>query len=147
MNEQHLIDEILAKTKTIAVVGLSDKPDRASYGVSAQMQKRGYRIAPVNPSVDSVLGEKCYASLRDIPFRVDLVNVFRLPQFVPQIVEDTIAIGAPFLWLQEGIVHPEATATAEAHGIRVVADRCIYKEHLRWSAEQHTNQRSMSPPG
>ncbi|HEX4019653.1 MAG TPA: CoA-binding protein [Acidobacteriaceae bacterium] len=138
MNEAKLVDEILEQVRTIAVVGLSNKPDRASYGVSAQMQRRGYKIVPVNPTMDSVLGEKSYASLRDIPFKVDLVNVFRQPQFVPEVVEDTIAIGAPYLWLQEGIVHPEAIAKAEAHGIRVVADRCIFKEHLRWSAEQHS---------
>lgn len=140
MNQQQLIDEILTKVKTIAVVGLSDKPDRASYGVSAQMQRRGYKIVPVNPVLDTVLGEKSYATLRDIPFPVDLVNVFRLPQFVPEIVEDTIAISAPYLWLQEGITHPEATAKAESHGIRVVSDRCLFIEHLRWSAIQDLAQ-------
>ncbi len=131
-----IIDTILAKAKTIAVVGLSDKPDRASHGVAAQMQRRGYRIIPVNPAVESVLGEISYGSLREIPFPVDLVNVFRAAEFVPAIVEDTIAIGAPYLWLQEGITHPEATAKAEAQGIQVIADKCIYKEHLRWSADQ-----------
>lgn len=136
MNQQEIIDEILAKAKTIAVVGLSDKPDRASYGVSAQMQRRGYRIVPVNPAVENVLGEKSYKTLRDIPFPVDMVNAFRLPQFVPEIVDDAIAIRAPYLWLQEGVVHPEAEAKALSQGILVVADRCIFKEHLRWTAEQ-----------
>lgn len=136
MNGTELIDEILEKTKTIAVVGISNKPDRASYGVSAQMQRRGYHIVPVNPVLQQVLGETCYPSLREIPFPVDLVNVFRAPQFVPTIVEDTIAIGAKYLWLQEGISHPEATARAEAAGLQVIANRCIYKEHLRWQADQ-----------
>ena len=138
MNEPELIDEILENVKTIAVVGISNKPDRASYGVSAQMQKRGYRIVPVNPVLREVLGEPCYPSLREIPFHVDMVNVFRSPKFVPEIVEDTIAIGAKYLWLQEGVVHPEAIAHAEANGIRVVADLCLYKEHLRWQADQVT---------
>ena len=138
MNEPKLIDEILETTKTIAVVGISNKPDRASYGVSAQMQKRGYQIVPVNPVLREVLGEPCYPSLREIPFPVDLVNVFRSPEFVPEIVEDTIAIGAKYLWLQEGVVHPEAIAHAEANGIVVVADLCLYKEHLRWQAEHVT---------
>jgi predicted CoA-binding protein len=136
VNEPELIDEILEKTKTIAVVGISNKPDRASYGVSAQMQRRGYKIVPVNPVLQQVLGETCYSSLREIPFPVDLINVFRAPQFVPAIVEDAVAIGAKYLWLQEGVSHPEATAHAEALGIRVVADRCLYKEHLRWQSEQ-----------
>lgn len=136
MNEPELIDEILEKTKTIAVVGISSKPHRASYGVSAQMQRRGYRIVPVNPALENVLGEPCYPSLREIPVPVDLVNVFRAPEFVPAVVEETIAIGAPYLWLQEGVVHPEATARAEASGVRVVADLCIYKEHSRWQAAQ-----------
>lgn len=136
MNAPELIDEILEKTKTIAVVGISDKPERASYGVSAQMQRRGYRIVPVNPALQQVLGETCYPSLREIPFPVDLVNVFRAPEFVPAIVEDTIAIGNLYLWLQEGVQHPAATARAEAAGIGVVADMCLYKERLRWEAER-----------
>lgn len=136
MNEPELIDEILQYAKTIAVVGISNKPDRASYGVSAQMQRRGYKIVPVNPAQKEVLGEPCYRSLRDIPFPVDVVNVFRAPEFVPQVVEDTIAIGAKYMWLQEGVVHPEAISHAEANGIRVVADRCLYKEHLRWHSHR-----------
>ncbi len=136
MNEPELIDEILENVKTIAVVGISNKPDRASYGVSAQMQKRGYRIVPVNPVLREILGEPCYPSLREIPFPVDMVNVFRAPEFVPEIVEDTIAIGVKYLWLQEGVVHPAAIAHAEASGIRVVADLCLYKEHLRWQADR-----------
>jgi predicted CoA-binding protein len=132
MNEPNVIEEILENTKTIAVVGISNKPDRPSYHVAAEMQRRGYRIVPVNPVLQEVLGETCYPSLREIPFPVDMVDVFRAPEFVPQIVEDTIAINAKYLWLQEGVVHPEAVAHAEASGIQVVADRCLYKEHVRW---------------
>lgn len=134
MNEPELIVEILGNAKTIAVVGISNKPDRASYRVAAEMQRRGYRIVPVNPALKEVLGEPCYPSLREIPFPVDLVDVFRAPEFVPHVVDDTLAIGAKYLWLQEGVVHPEAIARAEAAGLRVVADRCIYKEHVRWQA-------------
>jgi predicted CoA-binding protein len=136
MNEPDLIDAILEQARTIAVVGISNRPERASFGVSAQMQRRGYRIVPVNPGLQRVLGEACYPALPDIPFPVDLVNVFRAPEFVPEIVDQTIAIGARYLWLQEGVVHPVATAKAEAHGIGVVADRCLFKEHLRWQAER-----------
>jgi len=136
MNEPELIDEILENAKVIAVVGISNKPDRASYGVSAQMQRHGYRIVPVNPVLKEVLGEDCYPSLKEIPFPVDMVNVFRAAGFVPKIVEETIAIGAKYLWLQEGILHPEAMAHAEASGIHVVADRCFYKEYLRWHADK-----------
>ncbi len=134
MNEPETIKEILEKTKTIAVVGISSKPDRPSYAVAAHMQRRGYRIVPVNPVLKEVLGETCYPSLRDIPFPVDLVDVFRSSEFVPAIVEDTIAIGAKYLWLQEGIVDPEAIARAEANGIKVAADVCLFKEHVRWQA-------------
>jgi uncharacterized protein len=136
MNDPKLIDEILEKTKTIAVVGISRNPERPSHHVAAEMQRRGYRIVPVNPVLKEVLGETCYPSLRDIPFPIDLVDVFRAPEFVPAIVEDTIAIGAKYLWLQEGVVHPEAVAHAEANGIRVVSNLCLYKEHRRWQASK-----------
>jgi predicted CoA-binding protein len=132
VNEPQTIHEMLAQTKTIAVVGISNKPERPSYAVAQEMQRRGYRIVPVNPVLKEVLGEPVYASLREIPFSVDMVDVFRAPEFVPQIVDDAIAIGAKYLWLQEGVVHPEATARAEAAGLKAVADRCIYKEHVRW---------------
>ncbi len=134
MNEPKIIEDILKSAKIIAVVGISNKPERPSYHVAEEMQRRGYRIVPVNPVLKEVLGETCYPSLREIPFPVDLVDVFRAPEFVPQIVEDTIAIGAKYLWLQEGVVHPEAIAHAEANGIQVVADKCLYKEHVRWQS-------------
>src|SRR5665213_798947 len=134
MNDPKVIEEILEKAKTIAIVGISNKPDRPSYHVAAELQRRGYHIVPVNPVLKEVLGEACYPSLREIPFPVDLVDVFRASEFVPQIVEDTIAIGAKYLWLQEGVTHPEAIAIAEGNGIKVVADRCLYKEHVRREA-------------
>ncbi len=136
MNEPEVIDEMLENTKTIAVVGMSNKPDRPSYGVSAQMQRRSYRIVPVNPVLKEVLGEPCYPSLKDIPFPVDMVNVFRASEYIPKIVEETIAIGARYLWLQEGVIHPQAIAEAEANGILVVVDLCLFKEHLRWQADR-----------
>lgn len=136
MNDIQLIRQILVTARTIAVVGISNKPQRPSYFVAAEMQHFGYRVVPVNPVLQNVLGETCYASLRDIPFPIDLVDVFRSPEFVPQIVEESIAIRAKYLWLQEGVTHPEACATAEAAGIGVVADRCWYKEYANWRAEQ-----------
>ncbi|MEO6829071.1 MAG: CoA-binding protein [Acidobacteriaceae bacterium] len=132
MNEPETIKAALENSKTIAVVGISNKPDRPSYRVAAEMQRRGYRIVPVNPMLKEVLGEASYPSLREIPFPVDIVDVFRAPEFVPEIAEDAIAMGAKYLWLQEGVGHPEAIAHAEASGLQVVADRCIYKEHVRW---------------
>jgi predicted CoA-binding protein len=115
----------------IAVVGLSDKPDRPSHGVAAYMQSAGYRIIPVNPAVKEVLGEKSYSSLKEIPENVDLVDVFRKPEAVPEIVEDAIAIGAKAVWMQEGVVHNAAADRARAAGLQVVMDRCILKEHRR----------------
>ncbi len=128
MNEPALIQE-LVRAKTIAVVGLSDDPTKPSHYVSAYMQRAGARILPVNPSLASVLGETCYASLAELPVRPELVNVFRLPRFVPAIVDETIALGLPALWVQQGIVHAEAAAKAEAAGICVVMDRCLMVEH------------------
>jgi uncharacterized protein len=134
MNEQSTIDEILEKSKTIAVVGLSDKQGRASYSVSHYMQKQGYRILPVNPQAKVILGEACYATLDDAceaVGKVDLVNVFRAPEYVPEIVKEVIRLKIPYLWLQEGVIHDEAAGWAEAAGINVVMDRCVYKEHAR----------------
>src|ERR1700761_2341055 len=116
MNEPATIREILDRVKTIAVVGLTNKEGRASLGVSRFMQSRGYRIIPVNPQIDSALGEKAYATLDDAVAQagvtIDLVNVFRLPHFIPAIVDDTIRLGIPYLWIQEGIIHEEAAAKA-----------------------------------
>jgi predicted CoA-binding protein len=126
MNEPEVIQALL-QAKTIAVVGLSADPAKPSHFVSAYMQRLGHRILPVNPALEEVLGERSYPSLSALPVRPDLVNVFRLPRFIPAIVDEVIALELPALWLQQGIVHAEA-AKAEAHGIQVVMDRCLMVE-------------------
>jgi predicted CoA-binding protein len=131
MNELELINRMLRETKTIAVVGLTDSPGRASYGVSRYMQQAGYKIVPVNPTRDVILGEKCYATLSEIPFPVDMVNVFRAPRHIPGIVDETIKLKIPFLFLQEGVVDHASAARAEAAGVGVVMDRCLFKEYAR----------------
>jgi uncharacterized protein len=134
MNEPESILTILEKTKTIAVIGLSDNPQRAAFRVSKYMQQEGYRIIPVHPNVSQALGVKAYPSL-DAAYaaegRIDLVNVFRASEYVPEIVKDVMRLKIPYLWLQEGVCHPEAVSWAEEAGILVVMDRCIYKEHAR----------------
>ena len=127
MNEPQTIRDLL-QAKTIAVVGISDDPTKPSNYVSAYMQRRGYTILPINPSLETVLGEKAYPSLSALPIKPELVNVFRLPKFIPGIVDEMIALGLPAIWVQQGIVSPEAAATADAHGIKVVMDRCIMVE-------------------
>lgn len=122
------IKSILEQTNTIAVVGLSDNPDRTSYMVSQAMQAKGYRIIPVNPNAEVILGEKSYPSLKDIPHPVDLVNVFRRSEHTPPVAEETVAIGAKVLWLQLGVHNDEAAATAQQGGVRVIMDRCIKVE-------------------
>ncbi len=129
MHANDLIAEMLKRAKTIAVVGLSDSPMRPSHGVSAYMQSQGYRIIPVNPAIGEALGEKSYATLRDIPEKIDIVNIFRRPEFVEEIVDEAISIKAPAIWMQEGVVHEKAAAKARAAGIFVVMDRCILVEH------------------
>jgi len=124
-------ENLLRTCKTIAVVGLSSHVWRPSHGVSEYMQSAGYRIIPVNPKEIEVLGEKAYAALEEIPERVDLVNVFRQSQFVPEIVESAIRIGAKGVWMQEGVVHEEAARKARAAGLEVVMDHCILKEHQK----------------
>ena len=130
MNEPATIAD-LVRSKTIAVIGLSDNPDKPSNYVPTFLQSIGHRILPVNPSLDSVLGEIAYPSLTALPEKPDLVNVFRLPRFIPAIVDEMIALGLPALWVQQGILAPEAAARAEAHGIRVVMDRCLMVESRR----------------
>jgi predicted CoA-binding protein len=125
------IRALLRGVHTIAVVGLSDKPDRDSHRVAAYLQRQGYRVIPVNPAVKEVLGEKSYASLRDIPDKIDLVDVFRRPDAVPEIVDAAIAVGAKGVWMQEGVVHNAAADRARAAGLAVVMNRCILKEHMR----------------
>ncbi|MDE3105552.1 MAG: CoA-binding protein [Acidobacteriota bacterium] len=135
MNEPETIADMLGDgrgtDRVIAVVGLSDNPARPSHSVSAYMQRHGYRILPVNPQVQQVLGERSYARLEDLPEPPDVVNVFRLPGEIPGIVESMIALGLRNLWVQAGIVNEQAARRAEAAGIRVVMDRCILVEHGR----------------
>jgi hypothetical protein len=127
------IRNVLQNAKTIAVVGLASSPLRPSYGVSAYMQQQGYRIIPVNPTITDSLGEKSYASLRDIPkdIKIDIVDVFRRPDAVPEIVDEVIELKLPVLWLQETVVHEEAARKAREAGVFVVMDHCILKEHRR----------------
>jgi predicted CoA-binding protein len=123
------VTELLRNAKTIAVVGLSDSPLRPSYGVTAYMQGQGYRIIPVNPQIESCLGEKAYASLRDVPEKIDIVNIFRRPEFVEEIVDEAIQLKVPAIWMQEDVIHEKAAEKAREAGIFVVMDRCILKEH------------------
>ncbi len=124
-------EQLLRNAKTIAVVGLSATRWRPSYGVSEYMQSVGYRIIPVNPKEAEVLGEKAYAALEDIPVPVDIVDIFRQPQFVPEIVDAAIRIGAKGVLMQEEVVHEEAAQKARDAGLEVVMDRCILKEHRK----------------
>jgi uncharacterized protein len=123
------IAELLRRAKTIAVVGLSSDPMRPSYGVTAYMQSHGYRIIPVNPQIESCLGEKAYASLLDVPEKIDIVNIFRRQEFVEKIVDQAIQLKVPAVWMQEDVVHEDAADKARKAGIFVVMDRCILKEH------------------
>jgi predicted CoA-binding protein len=124
-------ERLLQSAKTIAVVGLSSRRTRPSYGVSEYMQSKGYRIIPVNPNETEVLGEKAYSSLDEVPGHVDIVDVFRRSESVPEIVDAAIRIGAQGVWMQEGVVHEAAADKARAAGLEVVMDRCILKEHRR----------------
>jgi predicted CoA-binding protein len=126
-------ERLLRNAKTIAVVGLSSAPWRPSYGVSEYMQNAGYRIIPVNPKETEVLGETAYATLEEIPVPVDIVDIFRQSQFVPEIVDAAIRIGAKGVWMQEEIIHEEAAQKARDAGLEVVMDRCILKEHRKLS--------------
>jgi uncharacterized protein len=143
VNEPELIQSQLQKSRTIAVLGLSADPAKPSHYVSAYMQQRGYKILPVNPSLTQVLGEPSYASLTALVqsgITPDLVNVFRLPHFLPAIVDEMLALGLRDLWVQQGIVNPEAAARAEQGGIRVVMDRCLMIEHRQFQPEhRHAN--------
>jgi hypothetical protein len=123
------IHELLARVQRIAVVGLSDNPMRPSHGVSAYMQAQGYKIIPVNPHITEALGEKAYASLLDVPEKIDLADVFRRPEFMGEIVEQAIQLKIPAIWLQEDVVNERAAARAREAGIFVVMDLCILKEH------------------
>lgn len=121
---------LLNRVKTIAVVGLSPNPGRPSYFVSKEMQRFGYRVIPVRPATAEVLGERAYARLADIPFPVDLVNVFRAPEYLDAIVDECLALQLPAIWIQEGIVNDAAAQRAKDAGMTVVMDRCIYKDYM-----------------
>ena len=131
MNESSAIADLLRTSRTIAVVGLSNKRWRPSYGVSEYMQREGYRIIPVNPEIGEVLGEKCYPTVDAVPEPIDIVNVFRRPEAVPEVVDAAIRIGAKAVWMQEGVVHEKAAARAREAGLVVVMDRCLLKEHRK----------------
>ena len=124
------IRKLLEKCRTIAVVGLSPKADRPSYFVARNLQRFGFRIVPVRPAITEILGEPAYAKLEDIPFRVDLVDVFRAPEHVPEVVEACLRIKCPAIWLQEGVVNETAAQQARNAGLTVVMDRCIYKDYV-----------------
>jgi predicted CoA-binding protein len=130
--EAERVAELLRRAKTIAVVGLTDSPMRPSFGVSGYMQSQGYRIIPVNPKVRDALGEKAYATLLDVPEKIDIVNIFRRPDAVPEIVDQAIELNVPAIWMQEGVIHEAAAEKARNAGIFVVMDRCILKEHWRY---------------
>ncbi len=124
------IRKLLEDCRTIAVVGLSPKADRPSHFVARNLQRFGFRIVPVRPAATEILGEPAYARLEDIPFPVDLVDVFRAPEHVPEVVEACLRIKCPAIWLQEGVVNETAARQAREAGLAVVMDRCIYKEYL-----------------
>lgn len=132
------IDELLATARTIAVVGLSERPGRDSYQVAAYLQRHGYRIVPINPGSDRILGEQVYPDLAAIPadIRVDIVDIFRKPEAIPAIVEQAVARGAGAVWMQRGLAHNAAADTARAAGLRVVMDRCLKVEHSRFAARR-----------
>lgn len=123
--------DLLKNSRVIAIVGLSRRSHRPSYGVAEYLQSVGYRIIPVNPAETEILGEKCYARLEDIPDHVDIVDIFRRSEFVPEIVESAIRIGASGVWMQEGVIHSEAAERARRAGLLVVMNACILKEHIR----------------
>jgi predicted CoA-binding protein len=130
--------DLLAGARTIAVVGHSDKPFRDSYRIGHYLRAAGYVVYPVNPNLTSLAGETVYPDLRALPAPVDIVNVFRRSEFLPQVVEDAIAAGARALWTQLGVVHPAAAERAQAAGLAVVQDRCIMVEHRRLGVPRPT---------
>jgi uncharacterized protein len=123
--------QLLRRAKTIAVVGLSSNPMRPSFGVSRFLQRQGYRVIPVNPNETEVLGEKAYPSVKDVPGPIDIVNIFRRPARVPEVVDDALGKGVSCIWMQEGVVNHEAAAKAEQAGMSVVMDKCILRELAR----------------
>lgn len=133
------VGDILKTAKTIAVVGLSNKPDRPSHEIASYLQEVGYRIIPVNPTIQEALGEKAYRSLRDVPEHVDVVQIFRRPEEVPAIVEDAIAIGATAIWMQPGAENEDAAARAEAAGLKAVVGACMRSVHQTLAKTRRTH--------
>jgi predicted CoA-binding protein len=127
--ESDPIYELLSRARTIAVVGLSDSPQRPSHRVALYMQSQGYSIIPVNPQITEALGEKAYPSLLEVPEKIDIVDVFRRPEYVDEIVEQAIQLKVPAIWLQEGVINERAAEKARQAGMFVVMDRCVLKEH------------------
>jgi len=148
MTDPEVVDEMLRRAKTIAVVGMSDKPSRASYNIGKYLAGHGYRVLPINPALDEVLGMKCSPDLdaaqavvrAETGGGIDLVDVFRASEHVPAIVDDVIRLGIPYLWLQDGVMHEEAVARARAAGVKCVQNDCIYRRHAAW-AESHGTPR------
>ena len=131
MNDDRMMKEILSSARTVASVGLSSNPDKESYGVAAYLKQHGYRVIPINPAADEILGEKSYPDLASVPEKIDVVQVFRKPEDVPPVVEQAIKAGAKVVWMQEGVVNEEAAARAEKAGLKVVMDRCMRETHRR----------------
>lgn len=123
------IFDVLRRARTIAVVGLSDNPLRPSHGVAAYLQSQGYRIIPVNPQIQTALGEKAYRSLLEVPEKIDIVDIFRRPEFVEEVVDQAVQLKVPAVWMQEEVIHEKAAQKARAAGLFVVMDRCILLEH------------------
>jgi predicted CoA-binding protein len=140
-----VIDEMLRNAKTIAVVGMSDKPQRPSYTIGRYLAANGYRVLPVNPVLQQIDGQPCYASLDEASAAarenggqgIDLVDVFRASENVPPIVDDVIRLKIPYLWLQDEVIHDEAIARARAAGVKCIQDDCIYREHAKWPELHH----------
>ncbi len=131
MYSDQMLKEILTSTKTIASVGLSSNMEKVSYGVGAYLLEQGFRVIPVNPTADEILGEKAYSDLESVPENIDVVQVFRRPEDIPPVVESAIKAGAKVVWMQLGIVNEEAAQTARDAGLQVVMDRCMRVEHIR----------------
>ena len=142
MNQPDVKHEILSQSKTIAVVGLSARPSRAGHYVPAYLQEHGYRIIPVNPYLAQELGEKAYPDLKAVPEPVDLVLVFRQSKYLPEIVDQAIAIGAKALWTQFGVIHEQAAEKARAAGLKVVIDACMMIEHRAYEQSAPPSARS-----
>lgn len=136
MNNDQMMKDILLSTKTIASVGLSSNPGKESYGIVQYLKSQGYRVIPVNPTAEEILGEKSYPDLESVPEKIDVVQVFRRPEDVPPIVESAIKVGAKTVWMQEGIVNEEAAQTAREAGLQVVMDACMRVTHRRLIGEK-----------